>query len=144
MPESFKRRWKNFYSDQLEREQSITFDHLLDHIDQFMKRNSIPLFRKEPQRGKTRVLRTDADTKEVATPKPKKTCTIHLDCKNHNLVDCVVFKKMPYEERRIHAVENKLCFNCLQSHLSTAFHAKIVRKNCSGRHLTIMHRDRRP
>ena len=149
MPDSFRKRWKVFYSDQLERGLPITFDHLLEHINRFIRINSNPMFKKEPTRGKFKTLRTEADSHSTtvaprdkeSSPGPK-SCPFHPDSKPHSLSDCIVFKKYSYDERRQYAIKNRLCFNCLKNHLSTSCKANAKCSKCEGRHITVMHNDK--
>ena len=142
MPESFKRKWKVFYSDQMERGLPITFDHLVDHINRFIRINSNPMFRKEPTKGRARTLRTEVETVSNVESRKSKTCSLHPESKSHYLTDCVAFKNYSYEKRREHAIKNRLCFNCLRKHFSSACNANVCCSKCSGSHITLMHSDK--
>ena len=142
MPESFKRKWKVFYSDQTERGLPITFDHLLDHINRFIRINSNPMFRKEPSKGKARTLRTEVETVSSAVTPKSKTCSLHPDSNNHYITECTKFRDLPYEKRREHAIKHRLCFNCLRKHFSSSCNVKVSCSECSGRHISLMHTER--
>ena len=147
MPESFRRKWKVFYSAQLERGLGVTFENLLEHINRFIRINSNPMFRKDTNRGGgARALLTQADNphkpvERKPEKKPAGTCSLHPRSNTHTLPECSTFRNFSYEDRRKHAIENKLCFNCLASHQSRACKTSEKCSKCPGRHLTLMHND---
>ena len=146
MPDSFRRKWKVFYSTQLERGLSITFEDLLENIKRFIRVNSNPMFRKDINRGGPRVLLTQADGSNDQTEREPEsqsvlTCSLHPNSNSHTLLECTTFINMTYEDRRKHAIENRLCFNCLGCHQSRACTANEKCEKCRGRHITLMHNE---
>merc|ERR1712074_433654 len=100
------------------------------------------MFRKEPTKGRARTLRTEVETVSNVESRKSKTCSLHPESKSHYLTDCVAFKNYSYEKRREHAIKNRLCFNCLRKHFSSACNANVCCSKCSGSHITLMHSDK--
>ena len=65
-------------------------------------------------------------------------CPLHPNAA-HILRDCNAFKKMSYDDKRIHILKHEKCFICLGNHLKRNCKSNVSCDICKRRHLTLIH-----
>uniref|UniRef100_A0A1B0D820 Uncharacterized protein n=1 Tax=Phlebotomus papatasi TaxID=29031 RepID=A0A1B0D820_PHLPP len=94
-----------------------------------------------------RVLRTTSKDSQHSKENKKKsfhvTATHSISCskcnKNHPLIKCFSFKKLDPQERKQHAVNNNLCFNCLSHDKNEKCQSTKSCFKCNKKHHTLLH-----
>ena len=66
------------------------------------------------------------------------TCSFH-EGEPHSIHECNEFADLSYEERKLFATENDLCYSCLGSHTAADCPRKMKCNECGRRHATLMH-----
>ena len=87
-------------------------------------------------------MKTVIDSPNNGATSSKSFCSYHSSS-DHSLQSCDTFRNMSYDEKRKHAIENNLCFRCLdRSHRANECRVHLKCSTCNGNHSTVMHYDR--
>ena len=148
LPESFQRHWRSHYTRQQARGRTATFDHFIEHIEQFNAEISNPMFRKPKTKIGNRALITRPEapiekktytSTEIRDTDHRRFCLLHPGSTTHSLRDCRAFSHWDFRAKFDFAREHKLCFRCLGEHFSNKCFNSLKCDQCNRNHLTIMH-----
>src|SRR5215469_8834303 len=160
LPMFIQRKWKQKAYDIFKRDEQVTFDHLVEFMEEQSEIASIPVFdeigsykeaKKESNKEKTSKGKTfftqqrkNEPSKEVKGNNYKGSNRYCPYCEktNHFLNMCKEIVKIMHDDRVEFIKKNKLCFKCLRnSHFSDKCQKPEVCSICEKKHLTILHRN---
>ena len=151
LPFDMKRRWRT-KADQIfeTEEREIVFDDIVKFVNKEVRAASHPIFgdlsslmpdSRDKHRNKVTqktVKNFAAASTETRSEQQDRQCVLCL--KDHNLNECVQFKKKTYEDRLKLVKEKGLCFNCLiPYHMVKQCRKKPACLQCKRKHETLLH-----
>ena len=154
LPRNFIDRWRR-EATKFERNHgetpslSVLITSMSQFIDEFSNPgyNSIVSSATSQPKARTFLTETKSNSSKVEkfnkSPNTNKYCPFH-NSKTHDIYSCVPFAKLSYQERRQVARDQKLCYDCLGSHLSNVCPKKIICNKCQRYHSELMHNNENP
>ena len=153
LPKGLQEKFMSEVSNELENNKLITFKDLTGFVERHasMERSFLGQLslskgdrkhdhdrRQEPLRKK-KVFTTFSKTRTETPAQQTPSCP---ECKkNHGIWRCPVFQKLSVQDRWKSVKLNRLCFNCLERHISRNCKSDGKCRKCGRRHHTMLHSD---
>ena len=142
LPKPFTYRWSNRHlKHKNETGCSPDFHLFVEFLSGELANLNLPYFQSYKSKVPTKL---NAKSFQTSVTSNSKSCFCYYHQSNgHDTPFCRKFAKLNYTERRKIASDNKLCFNCLEAHMSSNCPNKHIKcKICNLNHVDAMHRSK--